>query len=104
MAGSARLTVADAARLLERSTEQVRRYLREGVLRGERIGNQWFIDAADLERMQEARRRSEGLIGALEAGDRDPLGTVIGIGRSGGNAISRGTAAYLQALAPVERP
>jgi excisionase family DNA binding protein len=38
------VTVNEAARLLKRSTEQVRRYLREGRLPGRRIGGQWFIE------------------------------------------------------------
>jgi excisionase family DNA binding protein len=38
------ITVAETARRLNRSTEQVRRYLREGKLRGQRIGNQWFVE------------------------------------------------------------
>lgn len=37
------ITVPEAAERLSRSTEQVRRYLREGKLAGQRIGNQWFI-------------------------------------------------------------
>ena len=37
------ITVAEAARRLGRSIEQVRRYLWEGRLQGQRIGNQWFI-------------------------------------------------------------
>ncbi|MDP6108348.1 MAG: helix-turn-helix domain-containing protein [Candidatus Brocadiia bacterium] len=37
------VTVQEAAQKLERSTEQVRRYLREGKLDGRRIGGQWFI-------------------------------------------------------------
>ena len=102
MAGSARLTVADAARILDRSTEQVRRYLREGALPGERIGNQWFIEEIDIQHMLEARQRGEGLAEVLGAGDRDPLGAVIGIGRSGGGEIALGATAYLQALATAE--
>ena len=42
------ITVREAARRLGRSIEQVRRYLREGKLRGERIGQQWFIEEASL--------------------------------------------------------
>lgn len=42
------ITVSEAARLLSRSIEQVRRYLREGKLGGRRIGQQWFIDKAAL--------------------------------------------------------
>ena len=37
------ITVHKAAQALGRSTEQVRRYLREGKLQGRRIGGQWFI-------------------------------------------------------------
>ena len=42
------ITVREAARRLNRSIEQVRRYLREGRLKGRRIGQQWFIDEASL--------------------------------------------------------
>lgn len=42
------ITVAEAARRLGRSIEQVRRYLREGKLKGVRIGGQWFIEEASL--------------------------------------------------------
>ncbi|MCA9862989.1 MAG: helix-turn-helix domain-containing protein [Thermomicrobiales bacterium] len=102
MAGSARLTVADAARILDRSTEQVRRYLREGVLPGERIGNQWFIEEFDLEQMLAARQRGESLAEIIGTGDRDPLGAVIGVGSSGGGDIALGAAAYLRALISAE--
>jgi excisionase family DNA binding protein len=44
------ITVPEAARRLNRSIEQVRRYLREGKLRGQRIGNQWFVEEHSLER------------------------------------------------------
>ena len=40
------LTVAEAATYLGRSTEQVRRYLRDGALAGYRVGQQWFVPAA----------------------------------------------------------
>lgn len=43
------ITVAEAARRLDRSIEQVRRYLREGKLKGQRIGGQWFVDEKSLE-------------------------------------------------------
>jgi excisionase family DNA binding protein len=42
------ITVTEAARRLNRSTEQVRRYLREGKLRGQRVGNQWFVHVESL--------------------------------------------------------
>jgi excisionase family DNA binding protein len=44
------ITVAEAAKRLNRSIEQVRRYLREGKLKGRRIGNQWFVDETSLNR------------------------------------------------------
>lgn len=43
------ITVAEAARRLNRSIEQVRRYLREGKVRGQRIGNQWFVEEHSLQ-------------------------------------------------------
>lgn len=42
------LTVSEAATYLGRSTEQVRRYLRDGALVGYRTGLQWFVPAATL--------------------------------------------------------
>ncbi len=42
------ITVAEAARRLNRSIEQVRRYLREGKLSGRRTGNRWFVEEAVL--------------------------------------------------------
>jgi excisionase family DNA binding protein len=43
------ITVAEAARRLNRSIEQVRRYLREGKLQGQRIGNQWFVEESAVQ-------------------------------------------------------
>ncbi len=53
------ITVQQAARRLGRSIEQVRRYLREGKLRGERIGQQWFIDEASLAKVPLRYRPAE---------------------------------------------
>jgi excisionase family DNA binding protein len=54
------ITVAEAARRLGRSLEQVRRYLREGKLKGQRIGGQWFIDERSLEaRYQPSGQRAQ---------------------------------------------
>lgn len=51
------ITVAEAAKRLNRSIEQVRRKLREGKLKGQRVGNQWFVEEASLEKpTMEARR------------------------------------------------
>ncbi len=66
------ITVAEAARRLDRSIEQVRRYLREGKLRGQRIGGQWFVEEAALaapqgeplvprELVERIRRRREAI-------------------------------------------
>ena len=44
--GDEEYTVAEAATYLGRSTEQVRRYLRDGALVGYRTGQQWFVPAA----------------------------------------------------------
>ena len=43
---SGMITVAEAAKRLHLSIEQVRRKLREGKLRGQRIGNQWFVEGS----------------------------------------------------------
>ena len=57
------LTVNEAARRLGRSIEQVRRYLREGRLPGQRIGGQWFIEEAALATWR-PERRGIGRVGA----------------------------------------
>lgn len=41
---SGMISVAETARRLSLSQEQVRRNLRDGKLRGQRVGNQWFVD------------------------------------------------------------
>jgi len=57
------VTVEEAARRLNRSIEQVRRYLREGRLPGRRIGQQWFIEEAAFAAWRPGRRRGAGRIG-----------------------------------------
>ncbi len=49
------ITVAEAAKRLNRSIEQVRRNLREGKLKGQRIGNQWFVEEAALKTDRQPR-------------------------------------------------
>jgi hypothetical protein len=89
------LSVADAAQALERSTEQVRRYLREGRLKGRRIGGQWFIGATDLTVFQASLQEQTGFLQKLEpAAEIDPLGAVIGIGSGGGSNLAEGKDAY----------
>ena len=53
------ITVPEAAEKLRRSSEQVRRYLREGKLEGRRIGGQWFIQEVGV--LYETKRPEEGL-------------------------------------------
>ena len=94
-----RVGVAEAARRLGRSTEQVRRYLREGRLRGRRIGGQWFIEASALADFLGAAREQRGFLDRVRpANERDPLGPVIGIGRGGGSNIAEGKDAYRRAF------
>jgi excisionase family DNA binding protein len=50
------VSVNEAARRLGRSIEQVRRYLREGRLPGQRIGGQWFIEEDALAAWHPERR------------------------------------------------
>ncbi len=53
------ITVAEAARRLNRSIEQVRRYLREGKLRGQRVGGQWFVEETAISAMADPTARYE---------------------------------------------
>lgn len=93
------LTVAETARVLRRSTEQVRRYLREGVIPGRRIGGQWFIERAAAERFVARRGADSDFVRRLAtSSDADPLSATIAIGGSGGGAIAAGKTAYVQAL------
>ncbi|MFN8592634.1 MAG: helix-turn-helix domain-containing protein [Thermomicrobiales bacterium] len=93
------MSVSETARLLGRSTEQVRRYLREGVLTGHRIGGQWFIRAEDAAIFRKVRPASGSFLEQLAASDDlDPLDQVIGIGGSGGGNIAGGRPRYLQTL------
>ncbi len=93
------MTVADAARLLERSTEQVRRYLREGRLTGQRLGGQWFIDRAELDGFHEHLQATGGFLESIPPASKlDPLANVIGIGQGGGANIAQGKNAYRRAF------
>jgi len=89
------LTVADAAQALDRSTEQVRRYLREGRLKGRRLGGQWFIDEKALSDFREALTVSSTWADRLKlASNLKPLDGVIAIGHGGGSNIAEGKDAY----------
>jgi hypothetical protein len=96
---SSLVSVADAARTLDRSTEQVRRYLREGRLTGRRIGGQWFIDASALRGFHGTLREHQPFLDRVRpSNERDPLAAVIGIGRGGGSNIAEGKDAYRRAF------
>ena len=56
------MTVAEAARRLGRSIEQVRRYLREGRLAGRRVGQQWFIDESELLTFEAGLTKGQSMI------------------------------------------
>ena len=92
------MTVAETARLLRRSTEQVRRYLREGELPGRRLGGQWFVDREDAETFARQRREGTEFLRRLSSSDPDPLREAIAIGGSGGGDIAGGRARYLRSL------
>ncbi len=94
------LTVAQAARQLERSTEQVRRYLRENRLTGQRIGGQWFIDRGDLQTFSDNARAKQTYLDRIGAARTlRPLDSVIGIANGTGLDISRGKRAFLLRVA-----
>jgi len=93
------LTVADAAVFLDRSSEQVRRYLREGRLDGRRIGGQWFIDQGALRAFSHSIKAEPGFLARVPlAMESDPLGKIIGIGSGGGTNLSQGKDAYRRSL------
>lgn len=98
MDGQGFVTVADAAKRLERSTEQVRRYLREGRLAGKRFGGQWFIEVAALDSFEDGLHEQRGYLEKLRPiNEFDPFANVIGIGQGGGGNIAEGKEAYRRA-------
>ncbi len=89
------VSVGDAARHLKRSTEQVRRYLREGRLDGRRIGGQWFIDRAALDQFATAAQHKASFVdGLVPAREIRPLDDVVGIGSGAGSNMADGKLAY----------
>ncbi|MDQ3694267.1 MAG: helix-turn-helix domain-containing protein [Chloroflexota bacterium] len=92
------LSVAETAQRLDRSTEQVRRYLREKRLRGHRIGGQWFIEAKALTEFLDHAVTERGFMARLRAShEPDPLGATIGMTTGGGSNIAAGKAVYRRA-------
>jgi excisionase family DNA binding protein len=91
------LTVAQAARILKRSTEQVRRYLREQRLAGQRIGGQWFIKKSAVTEFADAVRVKQTFLTRVGAARTlRPLDSVIGITDGNGSDISKGKRAFLR--------
>jgi excisionase family DNA binding protein len=92
------LTVADVAVFLDRSTEQVRRYLREGRLKGRRMGGQWFIDRDALHAFSRLMNAESGFLARIPlAMESDPLGKIIALGSGSGTNLSHGKDAYRRA-------
>lgn len=93
------LSVAEAAQRLNRSTEQVRRYLREKRLRGHRIGGQWFIEAKALTEFTARSSGERGFVARLASqSERDPLAATIAIVNGGGSNIAEGKDGYRRAF------
>lgn len=89
------LSVAETAQLLGRSTEQVRRYLREGRLAGRRMGGQWFIDPKAVEAFGASQTKEDRFTRDLRSAARTkPLDSVIGIGSGPGSDIVNGLSSY----------
>lgn len=89
------LSVAETAQRLNRSTEQVRRYLREGRLAGRRVGGQWFIDPAAVDDFGTSQNKEDKFTRDLRSAARSrPLDGVIGIGAGPGSDIVEGLASY----------
>jgi excisionase family DNA binding protein len=89
------LSVGEAAKRLQRSTEQVRRYLREGRLEGRRIGGQWFMERSTLDAFAAAARQHRNFVDRLDpARALRPLDDVIGIGTGAGSNIGEGKGSY----------
>lgn len=89
------LSVAETARILNRSTEQVRRYLREGRLAGRRVGGQWFIDSAAVESFGSSQSKEVRFTRDLKSSARiKPLDAVVGIGSGPGSDIVNGLSSY----------
>jgi excisionase family DNA binding protein len=95
MDDQALLSVTEAAQRLSRSTEQVRRYLREGRLDGRRIGGQWFIERDRLTTFVRSLQEQQSFVHRLKpAKELRPLDDVIGIGRGTGTNIGEGKNVY----------
>ena len=54
------LTLKQVARELDRSLEQVRRYVREGKLPAQKVGIQWFVSRRALDEFKDGGGRDKG--------------------------------------------
>jgi excisionase family DNA binding protein len=55
-----KLTLKDVAKELNRSLEQVRRYVREGKLPAQKLGMQWFVERKDLDAFKGVTGKASG--------------------------------------------
>jgi excisionase family DNA binding protein len=55
MTGSSLLTVPEAAERASKNPETIRRWIREGRLRSQKVGTQHIVEEADLARVLEAQ-------------------------------------------------
>ncbi|HEX9582800.1 MAG TPA: hypothetical protein VF970_16995 [Gemmatimonadales bacterium] len=75
------MTDVEATAVLAIPLRQLRRYLRDGVIRGERRGDTWCIDGAEVERVRQAREQAiEAIAPELAAAEElvAAIGTVRG--------------------------
>jgi excisionase family DNA binding protein len=98
------LTVAQTARILKRSTEQVRRYLREERIPGQRMGGQWFIKRSAVTEFADAVKVKQTFLTRVgPARTLRPLDSVIGITDGNGLDVSKGKRAFLRHAASRSR-
>ncbi|MEJ7840062.1 MAG: helix-turn-helix domain-containing protein [Thermomicrobiales bacterium] len=89
------IPVSGVAKRLGRSTEQVRRYLREGTLQGVRIGQQWFVESDVLDAFQNRVKERKSFLQKLKtASQTRALDDVIGIGDGPGSNLGEGKDEY----------
>lgn len=89
------IPVSGVAKRLGRSTEQVRRYLREGTLQGVRIGQQWFVESDVLDTFQNRVKERKSFLQKLKtASQTRALDDVIAIGDGPGSNLGEGKDEY----------
>ena len=89
------IPVKGVAKRLGRSTEQVRRYLREGTLQGIQIGQQWFVEPDVLDAFQNRVKDRRTFLQKLKTASQSrALDDVIGIGEGPGSNLGEGKDEY----------